>query len=228
VKFVEFLSTHSYCKGLMILIALVTFIISLKYYGRHRILRIFSYYLGFSLLQSAVDCYRHMIGKGAHIPTLYALIVDTAFLVFEFSVCTLFILQFISAEKRRLILKINTVLYFVLLALLFVLKFPDVPFAWLFLLQSIVLVPPCLVYFYELFITVNSQSLKDQPPFWIVTGILFLNSCSIPLYLSLDYLGRYADSAFALNDILYSIFFILMIRAYRCNSDVWYEYNSYG
>lgn len=205
----------------MILLSLVAFIVSVKYYGRHKTLRIFPYYLGFSLLQSAADCYRHMAFKGEHIPTMLGLMVDTAFLVFEFLVCNLFILHFISVAGRRLILIVNAVVYVVLLIALYAVKFPTIPFTSLFLLQSIALIPPCLVYFFELFLTVNAKSLKDQPPFWIVTGILFLNGWSIPLYLSLDYLGAYAGSAFALNDVLYSILFILLIRAYRCSPEGW-------
>jgi hypothetical protein len=88
-----------------------------------------------------------------------------------------------------------------------------------FLLESVFLVPPCLLYFYERFLTVNLQPLKEQPSFWVVTGVLFLNSCSIPLQLTFGYLGKYREAAFSLNYILYSIFFILLIRAYLCSPE---------
>jgi hypothetical protein len=58
--------------------------------------------------------------------------------------------------------------------------------------------------------------LKNQPSFWIITGILFLNTSSIPMLLTAGLLGNYSAAAFCLNFILYSILFILIIRAYLC------------
>jgi hypothetical protein len=86
-------------------------------------------------------------------------------------------------------------------------------------LATIFLVPPCLVYFYELFMTVNLRSITNQPAFWIVTGLFFLNACNVPLMMTAAYLENYFDAAYSLNYILFGIFFILLIRAYLCTPD---------
>jgi hypothetical protein len=80
------------------------------------------------------------------------------------------------------------------------------------------LVPPCLIYFYQLFQTNDPQPLKDQPAFWVITGVLFLKACSIPLLLTVDLMTGYQNSAYTLNYILYTVLFVLLIRAYLCPS----------
>jgi len=203
----------------MILIAIVALVVSLKLYYRHRSLRFFSYYIGLSLIQSGADFYRHLAPK--HDPFAYELIViaDIVFIVFEFSLCTFFILRYITGKARRWAVKLNATTFFIFLVLFLVHKLPIIVFSKLWLVESVALVPPCLIYFYELFLTVNSRSLKEQPSFWIVTGVLFLNSCSIPLLVSLEYLGSLEGTLFGLNDILYSILFVLIIRAFRCRPE---------
>jgi hypothetical protein len=152
-------------------------------------------------------------------------------MLFSFIACNLFILHYIGSPLKRRIIRINGLLYFGVL--IFAAAKTSFRLSEMFLAvsESIFLVPPCLVYFYELFSTVNLRPLKNQPAFWVVTGMLFLNASIIPLYLTVEYLGNYTMQSYTLNYILYSIFFILLIRAYLCppeNSAADEQSNEFG
>jgi hypothetical protein len=53
--------------------------------------------------------------------------------------------------------------------------------------ESILLIPFCLYYFYELLNIPPFLKITDEPSFWITTGILFLFICITPYYLAFDY-----------------------------------------
>jgi hypothetical protein len=58
--------------------------------------------------------------------------------------------------------------------------------------------------------------LAAQPAFWVITGILFLNACDIPLLLTARLMGSYFREVFSINYILYIVLFVLLIRAFLC------------
>ena len=223
MKFFSFLAQYFYSMGLMILLALIALVISLKYHSRHRNLRIFTYYIAFSLLQSMAAFYRYLYPHQQY-PVLTENISNFSFMLFEFIICNLFIMHYIVSPVRKLIIRINGLVFFVFLFFLILFfpsinKYTRITSAVFYLLESAFLVLPCLIYFYELFLTVNLRPLRDQPSFWVVTGILFLNTCSIPLLLTVNFLGKYREPAIVLNYILYSTLFILLIRAYLCTPE---------
>src|SRR5258706_12620531 len=50
-------------------------------------------------------------------------------------------------------------------------------------LEFLLLIPPCLTYFFELLKSDASLNFSRRPSFWIVTGICFYSGASIPFYL---------------------------------------------
>lgn len=50
-------------------------------------------------------------------------------------------------------------------------------------IEFLILIPPCLFYYYDLFNTSTAISLSSKPSFWIVTGIFTFSVISIPFYL---------------------------------------------
>ena len=217
MKFISFLSLNYYCVGIMMFLALTALVTSIRYYRRHRNLRIFTYYIAFSLVESMVAYFSFVYPKFKFYQSFMLRGTYVCFGVFEFVVCNIFILHYIRSPLRRRIIRINGLLFLLfLIAMMTVIRRITVS---IFILDSVFLVPPCLIYFYELFLTVSPKPLKDQPSFWVITAILFLNACSIPLQLTFDFLGRYAEAAYSLNDILYGILFIMLIRAYLCRPE---------
>jgi hypothetical protein len=80
--------------------------------------------------------------------------------------------------------------------------------------ECVLLTLSCLTYFYGLFEKTNVRPLKEQPAFWVVTGILFVNACDLPLLLTLRFMKSYYDEVYSLNYVLYIVFFALLIKAF--------------
>jgi len=216
VKIFRFLAQNFYSVGIMILFTLAALVISLAYYKRHRNLRIFTYYIAFSLLADMYAFYAFPYSSNAHFQLVILWATNQAFMLFEFIACNLFILRYTASALRRRIIRINGLLFFGFLILISIRIYPRNLSVSFVLWESIFLVPPCLIYFYDLFLRVTLRPLRDQPAFWIVTGILFLHACDIPLWLTVPFLGKYAEAAYTLNYIFYIMLFILLIRAYLC------------
>lgn len=220
MKIFEFLAQHNYCEGLMIFTALITFIFSLRYYKRHRAFRIIPYYIGFCFVQAmVVDLYWYVSPRGDRLADSLELISTIVFTIFEFCVFSLLILPYIAGAGWRFAIKLNAVLFFTAETLLFFRTYPRVSIYSICLVELIAIVPPCLIYFYELFTTMNTKALKDRASFWVVIGILYLGACSCTLFVSFEYVGRFGDGAFALGNLFYCILFVQFIRAYKCRPE---------
>jgi hypothetical protein len=223
------LANSYYSMVIMIIATVAALVVSIKYYGRHKDLRIFTYYIAFSLLEDGIGLCGYMAPdrRAAYLPTSIAI---NSFALFEFIVCHLFILHYIMSPKRKLIIKINLFVYPVLLAFILIKKYPASIYTPYFLLGCFFLVLPCLLYFYELFQNVNLQPLKNQPAFWIVTAFLFHSTWSIPYALTGHYLGKYQEAATSVVYFLYSIVFLFIIRANLCKpeNNAESQFNKFG
>src|SRR5579863_718212 len=94
-------------------VTVAALIISIRYYSRHKNLQILTWYIAFCLLQDIASVYAFpFLPRGASGVILWHT-VTIAFMFFEFTVCSLFILHHISAPKRRRIIRINSLLFFV-------------------------------------------------------------------------------------------------------------------
>jgi hypothetical protein len=220
VKFIEFLALYNYCEGLLIIFVLIAFIFSLKYYGRHRAFRIIPYYFGFWLLMEGTEFYWYISTPGDRFGNVLNLIT-ASFTIFEFCVFSQLILHYIAGAGRRLAVKLTTVIFFIAEIFLYFRAFPQNPIASMCLLESAALVPPCVIYFYELFTNMNTMALKDRPSFWVVTGIMCQDVYNACLLLSKEYMGRFSSDAYTFAILFYCVLFVLFMRAYKCSPEEW-------
>ena len=218
MKLISFLSFSYYGVCLMIVCTIAALVVSIVCYRRHKTLRIFPYYIASSLFSDMAVLFAFLYWPGDDLLMAIMSASRYAFLIFEFIVFSLFILRSISSPLWRRIIRINVLVFFVLLAIAVALapRHLGIQPMHYILLQSVFLVPPCLIYFYRLFQTTDLQPLKDQPSFWVITGMLFLKACSIPLMLTVTSMVGHENEAYTLNYILYSLLFVLLIRAYFC------------
>lgn len=216
MKPLSFLTQYFCFEGLMVIAGFAALVVSIVNRKRHSSLRIFIYYIAFSLLQTACAFYEFMSPKEQFIPKLLLAIATLLFMLFEYVVCVRYVFLQITSLRRRRIVKATSLGYIAATTLVIVFR---MGYFNLLLVDCIFLTLPCFFYFYELFVYVQEKPLKDDPSFWIITGILFLNCCSIPLYLAQDLLGKYGDKAFSLNYLLYTLLFSLLIRAYVCSPE---------
>jgi hypothetical protein len=199
----------------MLLVELITLIVSVLNYRRHRTLRVFTYYILFSMAQMFADLAYFGFGKTIILKN-FLISFTNLFMLFEFSVGIIYILRNISGKGRKIAIYIDAALYLGLLALVGIKDFRFLYQGSFFLFESFFMLLPCLLYYYDLFISGRSERLTDEPSFWIVTGFVLLDACSIPMYMAWSFTGRDQDDIYAMNYILYTILFLLMIRAYRC------------
>ena len=210
---------HSYYSMVVMIVATVAaLVVSIKYYGRHKDLRIFTYYIALSLTEDVIGLCEFLPAHSRSVILATAIAINV-FALFEFIICHLFILHYIVSPTRRLIIKINLFVFPGLLAILLIKTYPAGIYSPYFLMECIFLVIPCLLYFYELFQTVNLRPLKNQPAFWIVTAFLFHNACTIPFALTIGFLGKYQEAASSVVYFLYSIVFLFIIRANLCSPE---------
>jgi hypothetical protein len=98
--------------------------------------------------------------------------------------------------------------------------------AWADLLEAVILIMPCLVYFREIFLTRRPVNLLQEPSFWMVTGVLFYMFLRIPVILFADY-AWYRMSVslglelYAVNNYALIIIYTLFIKAMTCRRKVY-------
>ena len=86
--------------------------------------------------------------------------------------------------------------------------------------EGIILLILCSYYFFELFKKLPVVNLKNEPVFWVSTGLFFFMTCTLPYSLIENYIEKhYPDFSFMLYSLyylFYIILFIMIIRAYLC------------
>jgi len=86
-------------------------------------------------------------------------------------------------------------------------------------IEAIILLMICLFYFIEMFKKLPYLNLKNEPVFWISTGLLFFLACTLPYSLLEGHLRRTFQRSYPLYSIFYIfyiILFLMIIRAYLC------------
>jgi hypothetical protein len=209
----------------MMTAATAAFIASIKFGYRMKVLKFLPYYTMASLLQCSIGFYYLYILRNRDLRWVEAVdISENIFVLLEFILLNIFLIRSIVSKPKKKITGViaSIFLLFLLIAWIrpygpmhhigFLYSFPNL-YAW----GSLFIVIPCLFYFYELFKFRHIANLESDPNFWVVVGIFFYNSCSIPLFLLFPII-RFKIESFAqlfnsLNYILYGIFFLLLARA---------------
>lgn len=79
----------------------------------------------------------------------------------------------------------------------------------------------CILYYHQLFKNSPVENLRQEPLFWIITGLFFYSCVSIPFYALNDYLRHNTPTIintniFAISNILIIIMHAFFIKAYLC------------
>ena len=90
-----------------------------------------------------------------------------------------------------------------------------------YLIDSIILILPCLVYFRELFTHPQSGNITREPSFWIITAFLFYFSLGVPTILLNTYFKSHrmywlSNSIYSINNYAQILSNILIIKGFRC------------
>lgn len=194
-------------------VTLIAVFVGIAHYRNRRELRIFIYYSFFSLLTDLTDYIRYAMGMDKPFPLLVQALATYLFMVFEFFAFSYFILSHVKDIRRKRVIKTIPGVFLIFLVLCMILHLGFIYYWNFYLFESILLTIPCLIYFYELYMHGPEVPLKALPAFWVITGILMVNCCSIPLYLTMAYLDKYMLLAYNLIYLLYTALFCMVIRA---------------
>lgn len=88
-------------------------------------------------------------------------------------------------------------------------------------IELLFMLPPCLIFYYQLLNKHSGVNLFQRPSFWITTGIFSFSTITIPFYMinkfmfSKSYEIGYLLSA-TLFDIPFALNFIFLIKAFSC------------
>jgi len=195
----------------------VSFLVSLSVYfkskGSYLYLKLFPPFLLTTLIIEAFGSYLYSIGKNNL--TLY-----NFFTAFEFLFYFWVISLVINNINMKRIIRTTAILYFFIAVIntLFIQKmktFHTITYS----LGCLLVVLFCIYYFLELFRIPQSVKLKNNPAFWICSGLLFFYCCGFPLYGLINYwsdisklvVRNFGEIVTILNIFLYTLFTIAFL-----------------
>jgi len=83
----------------------------------------------------------------------------------------------------------------------------------------------CIFFFYKLFKNLYYQNILKEPLFWIVTGLIFNSSLSLPFYGLNSYIksqfpSLVSSNIFSVSNMLIIIMHLFFMKAYLCTTQV--------
>ena len=201
-------------------ITVAAFVVSMIYRKGDKRLRYITYYIIIALINDSICVYSELFVINTRLKRRILSIAVSIFLLIEITIFFIYLYNNISNKKMKNITIILLSFFFIFSYLAIGNStFYYMSISWADALESLCLIIPCLFYFFELF-KFPEIAFKKKESFWVITGILFYMSASIPIFLLSDYIKKnipaYFDIIFSLNYILYSILFLLFIKAYLC------------
>jgi len=193
-----------------------SFLVSLSVYIRtesSNYLKLFPPFLLSTLVVELLGSYLGHVEKNN-------VILYNFFSVFEFAFYLFIISLAISNPVMKRIIRISAVLYIIVavINILFIQKmktFHTITYS----LGCLLIVISCIYYFLELFRIPQSIKLKNNPAFWICSGLLFFYCCGFPLYGLINFwsdisklvVRNFGEIVTILNIFLYSLFTIAFL-----------------
>ena len=225
----HYLAESLYTPLLSFLMAGAAFFISIRYRKRHPQLGVFRIY--FAAYIFVTICVFLTAAYGSH-PSSHAVVVlsplfDLLLTIIEFLVFIRYFAILLPGARNRFLLRLIRALFllvtFILFSrdLLFRSRLFQDTLQVIFVVQAACLIAACFLYFINIFRHTPVSRLRNEPGFWVATGLSFMMVCTFPLSLFLNYVEAHGtvayDSLFAIFYIFYCLLFLMIIRAYLCS-----------
>lgn len=210
----------------MIAVTIVALVVGLRYWKKNKKLRIITIYTGTALLVDLVSSFLEIYSENQVFKVYAESLCLYLYVVVEITTFFAYINSNILVRRIRFIIGFLLSAFFILFFYIGQNRYFQSydQSNWISAIESFFIVGPCLFYFYQLF-NLKLIDVKNHSSFWIVTGILFYHSCSIPIFLIAKYMERnisehYSNVILSLNFILYIMLFLLFIKGYLCKNEV--------
>lgn len=224
----QFYERGHYGNLIMPVFELIAIIIGLRFVRNDKLGRLFLVYLTFDFLIYLANTYLEPFSSlTTRQVVLYHNISNNLISLVELLVYFYFFSTILNNKKIIKTMQISAMIFTLLMALLFIAVgygFLTTRFSYLTNLigtiEFMLLVPPCFVYYYELFQNDPVINLHQRPSFWIVTGIFFYAVISIPYYTLDSFVNnlhpRWRVTYLLFFCIPFAINFIFLTKAFLC------------
>lgn len=219
-----------FTEALLVILLIVALVISIRKRKRHPILRFLPYYFA-CLILVFLSLYPNMYFEEVFVYSTtkfnFHHYIDYCSTLIELLVFVHFFSQIIESRLFKKTLFIISALfiayYFVELLLdrRFSRSISETTQSRVYTIESLILLLPCIAYFYQLFKNPPLLKLRQEPAFWVVSGLSFFVTCTLPYSLLENHLRR---NYLYLMTTLYSVFYLfyillvlMIIKAYSCN-----------
>lgn len=221
-----------FTETLLVGVLIMALIISVRNRKKHTILRFFPLYTT-CLLSVFISVYIAIYSTKiySYSVTTFNFInyIDYLFILIELGILIHFFLSIVDSRVIKKILVFITLIfipyYFIELCCdkYFPRSISETTQSRVYTIESLILLFPCFVYFYELFKKPPTLNLKTEPSFWIVTGWSFFATCTLPYSLLENYLRKSHSNLmtelYSVFYIFYILLFIMIIKAYSCKKE---------
>ena len=208
----------SISKYILISIAITGFFVGIKYKDRHKELS----HLHFYTLASATQSITYMIFTFL-LPAKKAIPINLSihvFIIIEVSCIFLFFYKtaILTKNVKKYLLFLYSVSMFSYIFSSINSNFLMKNVIGIYYIESLIILTPCFIYLFQLFLKPPILNLLEEPSFWFNSGILIYFILTFPLFFMIDYFVK--SSISSLLDIVnysgYSLIFSFLIRAYLC------------
>ena len=198
--------------------ALTSFLVAFRFKNRHKELS----HLHIYSLASFIQCSFYHIATASPIANKGQLISSSVhiFIIIE-TTCIFYFFyknQMFSVNSKRIL--------FVLYALFITLylhsfaknNFRIIPSGSIYYMQSLIVLAPCFIYIFQLFLNPPILNLLEEPAFWFNAGIMIYFILTFPIYFMIDYFSKGPIYILldTFNYIGYILIFLFLTRAYVC------------
>jgi hypothetical protein len=218
-----------YTEPILLITLIVAFIISVRFGKDKKGLVLVPFYIVLFIIEIlsnyiAAFLYYHKIFNPKEFD--FVCYLDYLLTVIELLTFIIFFHSEIKSSKSKSILRLLSLLFciYFLIELILDSEFPvsvsDNTQSRVYTIEAIILLGGCSFYFIETFKYFPFKNIKEEPSFWIATGLLFFLSCTLPYSLIENYLRKnYYQlmlNFYSIFYIFYSLLFFMIIKAYLC------------
>jgi hypothetical protein len=220
-----FNTAYNICSTMLLIVSFLAFFVGLKYKKVHKELDHLFIYSISSFFQMVFYKFSYLF----NFPNKYAVFIALNISIYIFLIIELFCLYFFfykirpynkTVKKNLPYIFVFCILFYIALSIRsnFFLKYVE----YIYYMQSLIILIPCFLYLYQLFIQPPILNLLNEASFWFFSGILIYFILTLPLFFMIHYFknkGMWQIIGFV-NMLGYCLIFLFLIRAYLCKPQI--------
>lgn len=203
-------------------VILLSFLFSLKLVKNKAIPYYMNYFFWYPLVALIIAIPLFIIANFFWSYYRYGSILNVFSLIFHYSFLSFFIIKVMPNNQNKRFPKILFIVFLFLIIAALTIKNVRIRSAVAFPTANLGLVVFSVIYYYKLFNNLPVLDLKNEPSFWIITGVFFCMSIHIPLSATVEYLYHKIPTHnlrifMSLGAFCYIIMHIFFIKAFLCS-----------